>query len=113
MEANKTKELIKSAIDAETESAKKNWGENYHSEHEAYAVLTEEIEETNEAFVKIASIQRVLWNFVRKAKKDDKDIKYLKDNLHYLQDHAQELATEAVQIAAVAQKYIDTIGDAK
>ena len=113
MEAKVTTELIDAAVKAETKSAKEKWGDIYHSEHEAYAVLTEEIEETNEAFVKVASIQRVLWNFVRKAKKDDKDIKYLKDNLHYLQDHAQELATEAVQIAAVAQKYIDTMENVK
>lgn len=109
MEAEKTKNFIKGAIAAETESAKEKWGETYHSEHEAWAVLNEEVEEANEALVKIVTIERVLWNFVRKAEKKEADHKYITDNLHYLLDHAQELATEAVQIGAVAQKYIDTM----
>lgn len=113
MEAEKTKDFIKKAIAAETANAKSKWGDMYHSEHEAWAVLTEEIEEANEALVKIVTIQRVLWNFVRKAKIEEKDIKYIKDHLNYLQDHAQELATEAVQIAAVAKKYLDTIPEAE
>lgn len=109
MEAEKTKDFIKGAVASEIDNAKKTYGETYHSEHEAWAVLNEEIEEANEAFVKIVSINRVMWNFVRKAKKEEKDFQYIKDNLHYLQDHAKELATEAVQIAAVAQKYLDTM----
>lgn len=109
MEAKLTKDFIRGAVAAETESAKETWGETYHSEHEAWAVLHEEIEEANEALIKIASINNVLWNFVRKAQKQDGDIKYIRDNLHYLKDHAQELAIEAVQIAAVTQKYLDTM----
>ena len=109
MEAEKTKNFIRGAVAAETEYAKEKWGETYHSEHEAWAVLNEEGEEANEALMKVGSIVHVLWNFVRKAEKTEDDIKHIRDNLHYLQDHAQELATEAVQIAAVAQKYIDTL----
>lgn len=112
MEAKLTKDFIKGAIAAETEIAKEKWGDTYHSEHEAWAVLSEECEEANEALVKIVTIQRVLWNFVRKAEKTEDDIRHVRDNLHYLQDHAQELAIEAVQIGAVTQKYIDTMEDA-
>ena len=112
MEAKLTKDFIRGAIAAETESAKERWGDKYHSTHEAWAVLNEEIEEANEALIKIGSISQVLWNFVRKARIQEGDKKYTLDNLHYLQDHAQELAIEAVQIAAVAQKYIDTLEDA-
>ena len=109
MEAKLTKDFIRGAVAAETESAKERWGDTYHSEHEAWAVLNEEGEEANEALAKIGSIAHVLWNFVRKAEKQPGDIKYMRDNLHYLQDHAQELAIEAVQIAAVAQKFLDTL----
>lgn len=109
MEAKLTKDFIRGAVAAETESAKEKWGETYHSEHEAWAVLREETEEANEALIKIGSITNVLWNFVRKAEKQDGDIKYMRDNLNYLKDHAQELATEAVQIGAVAQKFLDSL----
>ena len=112
MEAKLTKDFIRGAVAAETESAKEKWGETYHSEHEAWAVLNEEGEEANEALVKIGSILRVLWNFVRKAEKQPGDVKYMRDNLNYLKDHAQELAIEAAQIAAVAQKFLDTLEDA-
>ncbi len=113
MEVKETKDLIKSAIAAETENARKKWGETYHSEHEAWAVLTEEIEEANDALVKIVTIQRVLWSFVRKPKIESEDIKYIKEDLRYLQDHCQELAIEATQIAAVARKYLDSIPEAE
>lgn len=109
MEAQKTKDFVKGAIAAETENAKAVWGDTYHSEHEAWAVLAEEIEEANCALIKIVSIQNVMWNFVKKAEKPEGDIKQMRDNLHYLKDHAQEMATEAVQVAAVAQKYLDTL----
>ena len=112
MEAKLTNDLIRGAITAETEKASKDWGTLYNSEHEAWAVLNEEIEEANEALIKIASISSVLWNFVRKAKKQEDDKKQTRDNLEYLKGHAQELAIEAVQIAAVAQKYIDTMEEA-
>jgi hypothetical protein len=112
MEAKLTNDFIRGAIAAETESAKEKWGERYHSEHEAWAVLKEEIEEANEELANIGSISQVLWNFVRKDKKQDGDKKYIKDNLEYLKEHAQALAIEAVQIAAVTQKYLDTMEEA-
>ena len=108
MEATLTKDFIKGAIAAETENAKKNWGDTYHSEHEAWAVLNEEIEESHEELCKIANVQGVLWNFVKKQK-DSEDFPKKKENLAYMKDCAMALAIEAVQIAAVAQKFIDTL----
>ena len=109
MEAKKTKELIKDAIASETKSARENWGETYHSEHESWAVLKEEIEEAGEEFNKCTMILASLWHYVRTNKKKSEDKQHIIDLLHYLQDHAKSLATESIQIAAVAQKYIDTV----
>ena len=113
MEAKLTKDFVRGAIVAETESAKEKWGETYHSEHEAWAVLNEEGEEASEALTKIGSVLQTLWRFVRKAEKQDGDIKYMRDNLNYVKDQAQNLAIEAVQIAAVAQKFLDTLENTK
>ena len=109
MEAKLTKNFINAATAAETENAKKNWGPTYHSEHEAWAVLKEEIEEAAEEHKTIEDCLNALWNAIRQGKQQERQ----KNSLAYIYQHAQDLATEAVQIAAVAQKYIDTIGDAK
>ena len=108
MEAQLTKNFIKAAIDAETESAKKNWGPTYASEHEAWAVLREEIEEADEEQKTIQYCSEALWHAIRNGNEQERS----KSCLAYILEHAQNLATEAVQIAAVAQKYLDTLEEA-
>ena len=75
MEAKLTNDFIKGAIAAETESAKEKWGNNYHSQHEAWAVLNEEIEEASSELFKIGNVQNVLWNFVKKTKQQGRHTK--------------------------------------
>lgn len=104
MEAQLTKNFIKAAIEAETESAKTNWGPTYASEHEAWAVLLEEWEEAYEEVQTLRGCHEALWHAIRKGEPERS-----KGSLAYVLEHAQNLATEAVQIAAVAQKYLDTL----
>ena len=105
MEATLTKNFINAAVAAETENAKKNWGPGYHSEHEAWAVLKEEVEEAAEEHKTIEDCLTALWNAIRKGGQQERQ----KNSLAYIFQHAQDLATEAVQIAAVARKYLDTL----
>ncbi len=105
MEATLTKNFIKAAVAAETDNAKKNWGPTYHSEHEAWAVLKEEVEEAAEEEKTIQDCLGALWNAIRQGQQQERQ----KNSLYYILQHAQDLATEAVQIAAVAQKYLDTL----
>ena len=105
MEATLTKNFIKAAVAAETDNAKKNWGPTYHSEHEAWAVLKEEVEEAAEEEKTIQDCLGALWNAIRQGQQQERQ----KNSLYYILQHAQALATEAVQIAAVAQKYLDTL----
>ena len=99
MEAQLTKDFIKAAIEAETENAKKDWGPQYNSEHEAYAVLKEEVEEALDDLNIIQEDLGFLWNAV----KTNSDKPYSAALTHIIQT-AKALATEAVQIAAVATK---------
>lgn len=105
MEATTTKNFINAATAAETENAKKNWGPTFYSEHEAWAVLKEEVEEAAEEEKTIQDCLNALWNAIRQGKQQERQ----KNSLSFVFQHAQALATEAVQIAAVAQKYLDTL----
>ena len=99
MEAPKTKSLIQEAIETELENARKQWGPQYNSEHEAYAVLKEEVEEAADDLTIISEDLGFLWNAV----KGNSDKPY-SAALKHIQQTALELAIEAVQIAAVAKK---------
>ena len=96
MEAEKTKLYIQNAIEAETVNAKANWGPGYNSEHEAYAVLKEEVEEAADDIMFIQEDLEFLWNAV----KGNSDKSY-QASLKHIKQLAVALATEAVQIAAV------------
>lgn len=74
----------------------------FHSDHEAWAVLLEEVEKLNSEFNPIkygidCLKQKVFlyWNAPSKLK-----------DLDYIYEHAVLAAAEAVQVAAVAKKFI-------
>lgn len=110
MEATKTRNLITEAISAETESAKKNWGSTYHSKHEAWAVLREEVEEAEFETEYVKTLLQKAWDYIRH---DEFTAEGHKQVVQSIKDHALSLALEAVQVAAVAQKYIDTLEEVK
>lgn len=99
MEAPKTKALIQEAIETELENARTQWGPQYSSTHEAYAVLKEEVEEAADDLTIISEDLGYLWNAV----KGNSDKPY-SAALKHIQQTAMQLAIEAVQIAAVAKK---------
>ena len=99
MEAKRTKELIDSAIKAEIEHAKQNWGPTYASEHEAYAVLKEEVEEAADDLELLQEDLELLWNSTKGNAQE-----VCRVNRSHIAKLALALAIEAVQIAAVANK---------
>lgn len=90
---------ISKAVMAETENAKKNYGDRYNSQHEGYAVLLEEVEEAADDLTYIKNNLGVLWQSIKTN--DMKDTTLLTD----IEGTAQLLALEAVQIAAVCAKF--------
>lgn len=96
----KAQEHIFSAIEKEKEAAIKNHG-YFHSDHEFWAVLCEEAEELQEDSTCIISIVRRLWNSVR----GDSMFNNI-DTLNTIRENAIEAACEAVQVAAVIDKYL-------
>lgn len=72
---------------------------DFNSLHEGYAVLKEEIEEAEEELQRINGKFNAVWGAVRRDE-------FPKESIHLLKHHAELLACEAIQVAAVAQKFM-------
>ena len=88
------------AIAKEKENAIENHG-YFHGDHEFWAVLCEEAEELQEDSAYITGIVRRLWDSVR----GDSMLNNI-DTLNAVRENAIEAACEAIQIAAVIDKYL-------
>lgn len=92
-----TKECITAAILAESMRAERIHG-LYHSSHEGYAVLMEEIEEAQEILEKIKEDASILWDVIRQ----DGNGMELAFSIYL---RAIDCCGEMVQIGAVVGKY--------
>ena len=73
----------------------------FHSDYEGAAVIFEEIEECKVNQTRIETVFSYLWKYV---KRDTMDINLMNG----LKKEAIYLACEAIQVAAMAQKFIDS-----
>ena len=94
--------LVSQAVENEYKKMCSTYGAKYHSEHEGYAVLKEDVEEINDELEIIGNLMRVAWLNV---KTNDK----LNGALKGIKERAQFLAHEAFQVSAVCQKFLDTL----
>lgn len=69
----------------------------FHSEHEAYAVLAEEVEEACEDMIHIKTNMDLLW-------KNVKNDLYTNKNYREIHKKAVHIIQEAIQVAAMAEK---------
>ena len=76
----------------------------FHSLHEGWAVLQEEVDETHVEACGLQITMADLWDHV----KDDKTFLALLDTAK-IYKYALQTAAEAIQVAAMAQKLIDYI----
>lgn len=95
------RQYVVDAIEKEMSAAVENYG-HFHSDHEFWAVLREEVEELGDAFFCGFPNNEVdgFWQKIR----DDEDIAI--DRLAAIKSYALNLIFEAVQVAAVIDKYI-------
>ena len=65
MIATKAKESIDQAVCYELQNIVKEYGPTYHSTHEGYAVLKEEVEEAAEDMKKLEEMLEHLWETIK------------------------------------------------
>lgn len=96
---------VDALVDLEHKTIVEKYGVGYHSDHEAYAVLLEEIEEAQEKLDSVKTWHGRVWTCIR----DNMDV--TEDRLKRIESEAMDLAAEAVQIAAVARRWRGGVGN--
>jgi hypothetical protein len=99
---NKLKTAIHPIVRDEVDRIKEQHGRKYNSDHEAYAVLSEEVEEAQEELRLVWRRLAHVWN-----NRIRQDLRPGDNDLTFISARAVALAAEAIQIAAVARKWKD------
>lgn len=100
---NKVLDMIPALVTRELAAANDEFPP-FHSLHEGWAVLKEEIEETHEALDCVVHHLDNMWTYVR-----EDNAAATGDKARWVIKHATVVAAEAIQVAAMAQKMLDYI----
>ena len=76
----------------------------FNSRHEGYAVMLEEVDESVEEVEEVQNQMKHMWKNI----KSDFGMASLERNAQIIKNHAILLAAESIQVAAMAQKFIDS-----
>lgn len=101
---NAVSEDIEKLVEKELANANKQFPA-FASEHEAWAVMHEELDECREVFELLTRQDGLLWECVKGNRG------YADGLVIEMRVAAEILACEAVQVAAMAQKYLDMLGE--
>lgn len=95
---------INQAVCYELQAITKKYGVHYASPHEGYAVLKEEVEEAEKCIQLLNDKLAEVWKNIRLNWNDSAVV-------YQAQQSAVALAEEAVQCAAVCERFIATLDD--
>ena len=90
---------LRKLVDLELEAANRE-NPPFHSAHEGYAVILEEVEEVRDELESLNADVSCLWEFVKANY-----VIAMSDNACDIENHAVRLAAEALQVAAMARKF--------
>ena len=93
---------VRQLVDVELAAANERFPQ-FHSQHEGWAVLKEEAEEAEEEVSKMKLLLECAWGNITSDLPANEDIRCLKQN-------AINAACEAIQAAAMCQKFLDMEG---
>lgn len=97
---NAVKDKLFDLVDEELEAANAIY-QPFHSTHEGYAVLREEVEEAQEAMKMVDFRLGQTWGFI----KINFNPAMIRCTAKTLENEAVHLAAEAIQVAAMARKF--------
>lgn len=100
---NAVKGQVIQLVDQELAAANERFPQ-FHSAHEGWAVIQEEIEECGDELSEIFSAQKEAWEEIRADKKPNV-------NIAFVHGHAINLACEAIQVAAMCKKFLNLEGN--
>lgn len=99
-----TEELVEMLVEKEYQRACKKYGNDYHSYHEASAVLFEEIEEVGYEINNIKNMYSCFWEKVKADVVDGMD-----EYIYEIYKIATRAIIELAQVGVVARKIENTI----
>ena len=97
---NAVKSEVKNLVQKELESANQRFP-MFRSDHEGAAVIFEEVEEAKDELKSIKSVFEELWYTVKSNEDNEPWVRRIKE-------YSINLSCEAIQVAAMAQKFIDS-----
>lgn len=92
---------VKKLVQKELESANQRFS-TFHSDHEGAAIILEEIEETKEALKYVEDKFECLWLYIKLNNE------FSVTMAEHIKKYAIDLSCEAIQVAAMAQKFVDS-----
>lgn len=98
---NAVSEDVKLLVEKELESANERFPQ-FHSEHEGWTVMQEEADELQEECASIEMAMEQLWHRIR-------DGIQTTQHVALVEQYAEAAACEAIQVAAMARKYLDML----
>lgn len=98
-------EEVQALFDKELKKANKE-NPQFHSAHEGYAVLLEEVEEVKKEMDGLDLYTGFIWN-------DVKNGGCLRGDLKWTKKYASLLIREAIQVGAMCDKFLDFLGEEK
>lgn len=102
-----TEKLVNELIQAEYENACEKFGDKYHSLHEGYAILKEEIEEAETEVLAFDKILKNFWGVIKLYPNESID-QYI-DEIESLEHFAHCAIHELAQVGAVLMKIKNTL----
>jgi len=95
-------------IENELDFAADEHGATFASMHEGAAVLFEEVQEAQDEDGSIDNLIPLFWEAVK-----NEDSKRARMFAEEIASHAERLSCEAIQVAAMAMKFVDTVEEAE
>lgn len=97
------RECVEWLTELELERANKTNKSKFNSMHEGYAVILEEVEEVKEEFELLKIVVDGIWNSIRRN-----NTKVAIECMESLKKRAVYLSCEAIQVAAMSEKFKDS-----